>query len=178
MFKKILIPLDGTMRAEQALGLVGKIFPENNFELILLEAVENVNSPYPLYGSGVDGYVQIIPEYKKEQVDEYVETVTQGVRTWLPDVRGFSVKGKPDEAIVNVANQEEVDLIIMVTHGHSGLARLLFGSVTELVIRNAPCPVLAVRDGHLPKHMLISVDGSPFSESILEPAFALAEWTK
>lgn len=175
MFKKILIPLDGSMRAEQALGLVGKIFPANDFELILLEATSDANSSYPLYSAGVDGHIQIIPEFKKEKADEYVNTVTQAARTWIPNVRGFSMLGKPDAAIVELATEEEVDLIIMVTHGHAGLARLLFGSVTELVIRDAPCPVLAVRDGHLPKHMLIAVDGTPFSETILEPAIALAK---
>lgn len=178
MFKKILIPLDGSMRAEQALGLVGKIFPDNDFELILLEATGETNSPYPLYSAGTDGYVQIVPEYKRENVDEYVDAVTQATRTWVPNVRGFSMLGKPDEAIVKLATEEEVDLVIMVTHGHAGLARLLFGSVTELVIRDAPCPVLAVRDGHLPKHILIALDGTPFSETILEPAFALAKLIK
>ena len=175
MFKKILIPLDGTMRAEQALGLVGKIFQANESQLILLEATNDPHLAYPLYGSGVDGYIQIIPDYKNEKADEYVQSVAQGVRTWLPNVQAFSVKGKADEAIVNVAIQEEVDLIVMVTHGRAGLARLLFGSVTEMVVRDAPCPVFAIRDGHLPEHMLIAVDGTPFSETILDPAFAFAK---
>ncbi|MFK7804888.1 MAG: universal stress protein [Anaerolineae bacterium] len=178
MFKKILVPLDGSMRAEQALGLVGRIMPANDIELILLEATGDPILAYPLYGSSVDGYVQIIPEYKKTKVDQYVDTVTKVTRTWAPNVRGYSMLGKPDEAIVEVAIKEDVDLIVMVTHGHTGLARLLFGSVTELVIRDAPCPVLAVRDGHLPKHMLIALDGTPFSETILDPAFALAKLIK
>lgn len=178
MFKKILIPLDGTMRAEQAIGLVGRILPAKDVELILLEATGNQNLAYPLYGSGVDGYVDIIPEYKKANVDAYVESITQATRTWAPNVRGFSMQSKPDTAIVEIAVQEEVDLIVMVTHGYAGLERLLFGSVTELVIRDAPCPVLAVRDSHLPTHMLISLDGTAFSETILDPAFALAKLLK
>ncbi|MFT5195699.1 MAG: nucleotide-binding universal stress UspA family protein [Candidatus Promineifilaceae bacterium] len=80
--------------------------------------------------------------------------------------------------MVDVAIHEEVDLVVMVTHGYTGLERLLFSSVTEKVIRDAPCPVLAVRDGHLPKHMLIALDGTRFSETILEPAFELAKLIK
>ncbi|MFT5197217.1 MAG: nucleotide-binding universal stress UspA family protein [Cellvibrionaceae bacterium] len=178
MFKKILIPLDGSMEAEQALGLVGKILPVKDIELILIEATGQPNPAYPLYGSGIDGHVQIIPEYRKENVDEYVGSITQTTREWVPNVRGYSMVGKPDEAIVEIAVKEDIDLIIMVTHGYTGLEWLLFGSVTEMVIRDAPCPVLAVRDGHLPKHILIALDGTPFSETILEPAFALAKLIK
>lgn len=178
MFRKILIPLDGTMRAEQALGLVNKLFSTKDIDLILLEATGNPPLAYPLYGSGVDGYVQIIPEYKKERVDEYVRSITETTRKWAPNVKGYSMIGGADEAIVEVAIKEEVDLIIMVTHGYKGLERLMFGSVTEHVIREAPCPVLAVRDSHLPTHMLIALDGTPFSETILDPAFALAKLIK
>ncbi|MFK7804475.1 MAG: universal stress protein [Anaerolineae bacterium] len=174
MFKKILIPLDGSYRSEQALDLVGKLFSTDEIELILLEATGEAELSFPIYAAGVDGYMQGLPEYKKARVDEYVTSVTSKTRSWAPNVRGYSMLGKPEDAIVEIANTEEIDLIIMVTHGYAAFERLLLGSVTEKVIRDAPCPVLAVRDGHLPKHMLIALDGSPFSETMLEPAFELA----
>lgn len=178
MFKKILIPLDGSLRSEQALSLVSKLFPADDRILILLEATGDSNIAYPIYGAGAEGYAQMIPEYKKQQVEEYVKAVAAETRAWAPEVVGYSIMGKPDEAIIEVAKQEEVDLIVMVTHGYGALERLLLGSVTEKVIRDAPCPVLAVRDDHVPSHMLIALDGTPFSESILEPAFALARLIK
>ena len=52
--------------------------------------------------------------------------------------------GTPDKNIVSLAEAEQVDLIIMASHGRRGLRRMIFGSVTEQVIRNAPCPVIAV----------------------------------
>lgn len=174
MFKKILIPLDGSYRSEQALDLVGKLFSIDEVELILLEATGAAELSFPIYAAGVDGYTQGLPEFKKQQVDEYVTSVTSKTRTWAPHVRGYSMLGKPEDAIVEIAIKEEIDLIVMVTHGYAAFERLLLGSVTEKVIREAPCPVLAVRDGHLPKHMLIAVDGSPFSEKMLDPAFDLA----
>ena len=71
MFKKILIPLDGSLRSEQALNLVSKLFPAEERTIILLEATGDSNIAYPIYGAGVGGYAQMIPEYKKQQVDEY-----------------------------------------------------------------------------------------------------------
>ena len=55
------------------------------------------------------------------------------------------VDGRAAQTIVEVARQRHVDLIVMGTHGRSGVAHLLLGSVTEKVLRTAPCPVLAVR---------------------------------
>jgi len=49
------------------------------------------------------------------------------------------------EAIVDYAEQNDIDLIVMTTHGRSGLSRLVFGSVAESVVRHAPCPVLLIR---------------------------------
>ena len=54
-------------------------------------------------------------------------------------------RGKPVEEILRAAEEENADMIVMGTHGRSGLARALLGSVTEQVIRRAPCPVLAIR---------------------------------
>lgn len=175
MFKRILIPLDGSLRSEQALELVSKLFADDDIELILLEATGSPTVTYPIYGAGMEGYVYPIPEYKKADADKYVGSIAEATRSWAPHVRGVSMLGRPDEAIIEVAKSENVDLIIMVTHGYDAFERLLLGSVTEKVIRDASCPVLAIRDGHLPKHMLIALDGTQFSEAILEPAFALAQ---
>lgn len=60
---------------------------------------------------------------------------------WEVDVIG----GDPDEAIVNYAREHGADLIVMGSHGHTGLRHLLMGSVAEHVLRHAPCPVLIVR---------------------------------
>jgi len=62
----------------------------------------------------------------------------------VPCVRRVTV-GDPASEIVNVAKEENVDLIVMSTHGRKGISRLLMGSVAELVVRRAHCPVLTVR---------------------------------
>jgi nucleotide-binding universal stress UspA family protein len=60
-------------------------------------------------------------------------------------VERFLVKGEPATEIVNMARGEKADLLVMGTHGRSGLGRLLMGSVAEWVMRKAPCPVLTVK---------------------------------
>jgi nucleotide-binding universal stress UspA family protein len=59
------------------------------------------------------------------------------------------VAGMPAEAIVECATNRGMDLIVMGTHGRSGFAHLLLGSVAEQIVRTAPCPVLTVRNGHV-----------------------------
>lgn len=177
MFKKILIPLNGSLHAEQALELVKRLLPNNGFELVLLEATGNPNLVYSVYGFGTTSYVYVRPECLIKD-EEYIKSATQEAEKWAPQVEGFVKFDTAERAIVDVALHEDVDLIIMATHGYSGFDRLLFSSVTEKVIRDAPCPVLAVRDDHLPKHMLIALDGTRFSEKILEPAFEFAKLIK
>src|SRR5690606_23212893 len=63
---------------------------------------------------------------------------------------------------------------VMSTHGFTGFSRWVLGSVTEKVLRSAPCPVLVIRDPKPISHVLITLDGSPLSEQALAPGFALA----
>ena len=58
-----------------------------------------------------------------------------------------AAEGQPAEAIITVAKQEGCEMIVMGTHGHTGLKHLVLGSVAEHVVRSAPCPVLTVRSG-------------------------------
>jgi nucleotide-binding universal stress UspA family protein len=65
-----------------------------------------------------------------------------------PDIKTSTVVqlGKPYEEIISLAKARRVDLIILATHGYTGVERLFLGSTTEKVIRHAPCPVLVVRE--------------------------------
>jgi nucleotide-binding universal stress UspA family protein len=106
--------------------------------------IVHVHEPH----SYVDGGFTVVP------VD--AETVTESkllgeVRPTEPDV-GFAQRllcGKPADEIVRCAEEEGVDMIVMGTHGRRGLSRLLMGSVSEAVVRRAPCPVLTIK---LPHH--------------------------
>ena len=75
------------------------------------------------------------------------------MRVWAHnDLRGSVqaefrvVVGEPSREIVRLADEQDAGLIVMSTHGHTGLKRVLSGSVTERVVRRAPCPVLVIRE--------------------------------
>jgi nucleotide-binding universal stress UspA family protein len=82
-------------------------------------------------------------------------------------------------AICGHAEEVDADLVVVGTHGRTGVSRLLIGSVAEVTIRHAPCSVLAVRDSNsdLPKHLLVATDMSPASRPALVAASDLAQAT-
>ena len=86
-------------------------------------------------------------------LEKYETALTQFLKTHFSELTS-SVKvhakvelGKPDENIVEEAKKEKTDLIVISTHGRTGLSHILLGSVTEKVVRHAPCPVLSIRPG-------------------------------
>ncbi|MFK7804890.1 MAG: universal stress protein [Anaerolineae bacterium] len=178
MFKKILVPLDGSFHAEHALALVKKLFSSQSCELVLVEANDSLSTAHSVHGEGMYSARSVTPEYNAERSNKFLNEAAESANKWADRVHVFSLPGAVDQVIIEVAEKEKVDLIVMVTHGYAGLKRLLLGSVTEKVIRLAPCPVLAIRDDHIPKHFLIAVDGTPFSETILNPAYLLARLIK
>lgn len=176
MFTKILIPLDGTLPSEQALKLAEKLFATQGkeIEVVLLESTADAT----FYLGVPGGDKPAVPKHRIAEIDQYIGRTAEIARSWAKNVKEITMIGKPENTIVLTAKQEQVDLIVMFTHGYGPFERLIVGSVTEKIIREAPCPVIATRNGEVPEHMLIALDGTPFSESILDPAFALARLIK
>ena len=144
MFHKILVPLDGSQLAEQALSPAVRLAERFGSQLLLLRVVvaERVLPSLPL--------LALRPEYHPATLDnplvQEAEAYLAGLR--LP-VMGVPVErqvlcGAPPELIMAVAAERGVDLIVMSTHGRAGLLRLLYGSVAEAVLRGATVPVLLV----------------------------------
>jgi universal stress protein A len=142
---KILHPTDFSDCAEKAqalaVDLVGKLGGEIIFLQVLIET--------PLYGEGVLSTVQVQSVYdaQRKWSEEALEARAAELRQ-----RGIKASwrlqaGVPFEVIVKIAEEERADMIVIGTHGRSGLNRVLLGSVAERVIRLAPCPVLTVRQG-------------------------------
>ena len=149
MYKKILVPLDGSAIAESVLPHVQKIAQGSvNPEIILFRVCEPpvVLADYPadLRGKWED--------HIKDETDHAMELCSLYLGNAEKDLRkaGFKAStqsglGKPAEEIVSYAVQNEVDLIIMATHGRSGVSRWAFGSTSEKVVQGADCPVFIVR---------------------------------
>lgn len=150
MFKKILVPLDGTPNAERALDAVKAVDREFESDVILLlvSPSEGALMTTLAEGFGASGSAAAALERGRTLQDlgrGYLESVRAnlGDDSWSSDVR----QGDPSATIVEVAHELDVDLIIMASHTRSGLSRILMGSVAEEVLRHAQRPVLVVPVG-------------------------------
>ncbi len=176
MFSKILVPLDGSQLAERALAPAFALSQQSQGEVLLLRVAlpERIFVPdaHVTGGYGILWPDQSIERCRKE-AREYLETIRRRAPTALRLSAKVMDDGVP-ETIVDLAATERVDLIVISSHGYSGITRWVLGSVTEKVLRGAPCPVLVVRSAELPRRALMPLDGSVLSEQALDPGLALA----
>ena len=97
---------------------------------------------FPATDPPLDKYRTALRQFLSDNFSDLIPTV---------NIQERVERGTPGETIVEIAKKQEVDLIVMSTHGRSAVAHILMGSVTEKVIRNAPCPVLTVSRESLEK---------------------------
>jgi nucleotide-binding universal stress UspA family protein len=178
MFKRILIPLDLSPLAEQAIGRAVAIARASKAEIDLV----SVHQPMPFGGFNDAPWN---PDLKLDE-HKYLETVAAEVTSGssVPATHAI-LKGEAVDMICKRAWDVDADLIVMTSHGRTGLSRVWFGSVADRVLRHSAVPVLMLRpvDGkkradaarHLFKHVLIPLDGSAFATDILPSAVALAK---
>lgn len=142
MYKRVVIPLDGSPLAEGVVPFILDIAGPLDLEIVLVRVVQ------PMRPHVVEGARHVMLEDAERRVAEareYVDGIAHGLR-----VRGIRVtadvrRGEPVTEIVAAAHEAGADLIAMTTHGRSGLGRLLFGSVAEAVLREAELPVFLLR---------------------------------
>jgi nucleotide-binding universal stress UspA family protein len=171
MFNRILVPLDGSPLSERALPPALALARQPDTDVILARVPATAGSQEPPTGRSL--------EVARREIRHYLDDLRQAQS---PDVKLTTLMPEGDiaSAIVDTAAAEQIDLIVMSTHGHSSLTRWVLGSVTERVLRNAPCPVLAVRAPAtgasvlFPK-IVITLDGSELSERALAPGLELAQ---
>jgi nucleotide-binding universal stress UspA family protein len=143
MYKRVLIALDGSTVAEQALSTALVIAEQFDSELILLRVV----MPLPIsYRAGAASAAAIEAAEKDAVLEaaDYLDGVATGIRK-----KGFRVQvatrlGNPPKAIVEFAQRNQIDLLVMCTRGQTGPARWLLGSVTDHVVRGSSIPVVVV----------------------------------
>ncbi len=141
--KKILVPVDFSSNADQALDFAALLANEYESEITLLHAVT-------LFHDDPNNPVYQFPDTEKI-VEKTMESVGDNLNGMVDKLETLQVKTKtvrsisPAEAIIDFAEDGEFDLIVMGTHGRTGFKRFLMGSVAERVIRHAPCPVITVK---------------------------------
>lgn len=162
MYKKILVPLDGSELAEQVLPLVIEIAKGAGSEIILLRVPD-----VPIYET-----MMTVPEFNtqvREQAErearEYLAQLSGDLREKGLRVRThIALAGAVYYTILQTAKEFGVDVIAMSTHGRSGLARLVMGSVADDVVRHADLPVLLVRPQPARNSKHLSLDKSTPSQ--------------
>jgi nucleotide-binding universal stress UspA family protein len=134
--RRILHPTDFSERSENAFRLACALARDYNAPLLVL----HVQAPAVIYGEGM---MAVPPPGYTESLRAQLE----GVQAHDPRVvvEHKLVEGDPATEILRVAREAGCDLIVLGTHGWTGLRRLLMGSVAETVVRKAPCPVLTVK---------------------------------
>jgi nucleotide-binding universal stress UspA family protein len=137
-YKKILFATDFSPASDAALKYATSLARDSGATLVILH-VEELPTPYA-------GGEMLLPqpEYPNPEIRRMLEAVVP------PDknikYEHHLVLGTPAEDIVRVAKEQNVDLIVIGTHGRTGLKRVLMGSVAEAVMRRANCPVLTLKE--------------------------------
>jgi nucleotide-binding universal stress UspA family protein len=135
--RKIMFPTDFSHTEDAALALATSLARERGSTLLIV----HVEEPPAAYGAGEMYYG--MPDPMTEDLGKMLKEVRPADAA-VP-VQHRLITGDPASAIVRLAKDEDVGLIVMGTHGRTGLMRLLMGSVAEAVVRRAPCPVLTLR---------------------------------
>jgi nucleotide-binding universal stress UspA family protein len=138
---KVLVPLDGSGFAEQVLPWVQTFANVSNAEMILL-AVPEVPEP-ALYGAMREA-VEELRERAEANSRRYIQGVAKQLQEMGVNARPTVSGSRPATAILEVAEREDVDLIMLATHGRGGMERLVLGSVADRVVHHALCPVFLV----------------------------------
>jgi nucleotide-binding universal stress UspA family protein len=141
--KRILLATDLTPASRPAFDEAVRIAEQRDAELILAHAYQlpNLGQPVALAGDAYDAMDRQLRQSAERQMEKLIlDARHRNVRA-----RALVVFGDPYGAITKTAADEGVDLVIMGTHGRTGVARFFLGSVASRVISTAPCPVLTVR---------------------------------
>ena len=181
-FRSILVPLDGSALAEKSLApalqlakaMAGRA-GETPVRLVLLRVV----GPVALVAADPMLYDELM-RMGVDEAQSYLRVVVETVDAGPVQVEVQAVSGAPADAIVRYAEEHNIDLIVMSSHGRTGSSRWVYGSVAEKVLHHAPCATVIIR-AHVAvamfqnRKILVPLDGSPLAERALEPALAIAD---
>lgn len=144
MYRKILVPLDGSERAEKIMVYIAELAERFETEVILLSVFQPELMPVPVrptyIANGPDTLQQALA-----QAERYLNQQCGKLYHLEIHARARVVEGPVVETILSIAGQENVDLIAMASHGRTGLARMLYGSVAAGVLHNTDRPLLLIR---------------------------------
>ncbi|GMU55502.1 MAG: hypothetical protein AMXMBFR33_46480 [Candidatus Xenobia bacterium] len=145
MYKTILVTLDGSALAEQALPHAEQVAHGAGAELILLQVISLSNIGQVTLDTEVPIDFPSVEQRLKAEASEYLESkaaplAAKGIKT-----RTMVARGGAATAIMDVLEREKVDLIVLTSHGRSGLSKWVHGSTAAKILDKSTCPVLLIR---------------------------------
>ena len=139
--RKILYATDFSDCCHAALAMASSLARDSGATLV----IAHVHEPAFAYTEGLGAAYSTLPDQERRDAQQLLDAV----QPTLPDVacERCLLEGTPAHAIVEFAEQaEDIDMIVLGTHGRTGISRALMGSIAEEVVRNAPCPVLTLKE--------------------------------
>ncbi|HZT05711.1 MAG TPA: universal stress protein [Chloroflexota bacterium] len=177
--EKILVPTDRSAESEKALAIAEVVARAQDAQLVLVRVLEPATAALPADDTAVDPRI----------FDEFAEAIERELRADLsrfeddvrprwPKVRSELLKGPVSAALLDYEAQERPDLVVMATHGRTGIVRFALGSVTDRLIRDGTAPVLVIRRASTSAtdlaRALLMLDGSSVAEEAIPVTEALA----
>ena len=141
---KLLVPTDFSEDSEQAARYAVELAKRFQAEIHCVHVVDipaDLLSTSAYYMTGPsEAFLDQIREESKKNLEAFADNNLEGVQ-----VQTAFLEGSPFVEIIRYARNQQIDLVVIATHGRTGLKHVLFGSVAEKVVRKAPCPVLVVK---------------------------------
>ena len=144
MYKSILVPLDGSKRAERILPHVEELALRFGAEVIFIRVVEPLVSTIGTHGSNPEMYIDMVDDLYKE-AKAYLAALKGEFREKGISVKTIVRRGTVVNNIISVSESEDVDLIAMASHGRTGLGRVFYGSVAAGVLHQVDRPLFLIR---------------------------------
>lgn len=141
--KKILVPLDFSGHARKALNYAAKLAQQFASQVTVVNVVAPV-----IYAEGMvlPAAMENLDRVSKEHAEAELDKIAADMASHKVSCDTHVLLGHPSDEVVNFAKKHETDLLLITTHGRTGLQHFLLGSTAERIIRHAPCPVMVVRD--------------------------------
>lgn len=173
---RILIPLDGSSRAERAILVADRLAEAVNADVELLRVVD----PADVVTTSTDAAATpAILDSRARQAERYLDDAAKRFHRVQPSATRV-LQGPASKVIADHARSRNSDMIVMSSHGQTGLVEALLGSVARAVVRESAIPVLILRERMaLPQdvrgmNVIVPLDGSPVAEAVLTPLLPLA----
>lgn len=183
MFQHVLVPLDGSPRAEQALPVAARIARASGGTLTLLRVVTHLIE-VDLHPVQLSKRLELALEEDVAKANDYLAHVTSSDELKGINLRTEALTGPPAQTILLFADMQHVDLVVMCSHGEMGFKRWVLESVAQKVARHGPVPVLVLREGGRALasphpntggslRALVPLDGSARAKAAIAPAAQL-----